>query len=133
MLAKLDRAFAALLVIVHAALGVWALIGFIELVLPDIAWHRLSNPLFSRRMLLLQWSLVAVAAAVFIGGYLSRWRHTPFAMLAIYSAMALTCAYQTFFVLTHPFRFSAMAIEYVEYAVISLFLFYSAHMRARFS
>ena len=37
------------------------------------------------------------------------------------------------FILTTPTRYRAMAIEYVEYAVILAFLFFSSHMRARFS
>lgn len=84
-------------------------------------------------MLLLQWSLISVAATVFIAGYLCRWRRTPVAMLAVYTAMALVCAYQTFFILTNASRFRAMAIEYLEYAVILMFLFFSRHMRFRFS
>jgi hypothetical protein len=55
------------------------------------------------------------------------------AMLCIYGAMALVCAYQTFFILTSATRFRAMAIEYIEYAVILMFLFFSSHMRLRFS
>jgi hypothetical protein len=64
-----------------------------------VPWARLSNPLFSRAMLLLQWTLIAAAAVTFIAGYLARWKRTPVAMLCIYGCMALTCAYQTFFIL----------------------------------
>jgi hypothetical protein len=130
---RLARVIAALLVVVHAGLGVWALVGFAELVFPQVPWSRVSNPLFSRSMLLLQWSLIGIAATVFIAGYLNRWKRTPVAMLVVYSAMALVCAYQTFLVLTAASRFRAMAIEYVEYAVILAFLFFSGHMRRRFS
>jgi hypothetical protein len=84
-------------------------------------------------MLVLQWTLVCVAATVFIAGYLGRWRHTPVAMLSTYGVMALVCAYQTFFILTSPTRFQAMALEYVAYTVILLFLFHSEHMRLRFA
>jgi hypothetical protein len=127
------RSLAALLVVVHAGLGAWAAVGFVELGFQHVPWPRVSNPLFSRPMLLLQWTLIATASAVFIAGYFRRWQHTPVAMLGIYGAMALTCAYQTFFVLTAPSRFRAMAIEYTEYALILAFLFFSSHMRARFS
>jgi hypothetical protein len=130
---SLARVIAGILLAVHAGLGAWALAGFLELALPDVPWKRLSNPLFSPAMLLLQWSLISVAATVFIAGYLSRWKHTPMAMLCIYGAMALTCAYQTFFILTSATRFRAMAIEYIEYAVILMFLFFSNPMRLHFS
>jgi hypothetical protein len=84
-------------------------------------------------MLALQWSLIALAALVFVAGYLGRWRRTPVAMSVIYGAMALVCAYQTLFILAHPSRFREMAIEYAEYAVILAFLFRSQHMRKRFA
>ena len=129
---SLARLMAWGLVAVHVGLGLWALVGFLELALPEVPWTRLSNPLFSRPMLLLQWSLITLAAMVFIGGYAWRWRHTPVAMSVVYGAMALVCAYQTFFVLTHPTRFRAMAIEYAEYSSILAFLFLSSHMRERF-
>jgi hypothetical protein len=126
------QALAWLLMAVHAGLGAWALVGFAELLLSEFPWARVSNPLFSRSMLLLQWTLIGTAAAVFIAGYLTRWKHTPPAMLLVYGAMAAVCAYQTFFILTSPSRFRAMAIEYLEYAVILAFLFFSTHMRLRF-
>jgi hypothetical protein len=130
---RLARGVAAALIVVHIGLGVWALVGFAELVFPEVPWRRVSNPLFSPSMLLLQWSLIGLAATVFVAGYLGRWQHTPVAMLVVYGAMALVCAYQTFFVLTSASRFRAMAIEYVEYMAILAFLFFSGHMRRRFS
>jgi hypothetical protein len=126
------RSIAGVLLVVHAGLGAWALVGFMELALPEVPWKQVSNPLFSRAMLLLQWSLISVAATGFIAGYLRRWKHTPVAMLLVYATMALVCAYQTFFILTSASRFRAMAIEYIEYAVILTFLFFSNHMRLRF-
>lgn len=78
------RIVLGILVLVHAGLGAWALVG-------------------------------------------------PRAMLCVYAAMAAVCAYQTFFILTHPSRFRAMAIEYLEYALILAFLFFSPRMRRHFS
>lgn len=119
--------------VAHAGLGLWAMVGFLELGLVEVPWQRVSNPLFSPAMLGLQWSLIALAAVVFIGGYSTRWPRTPVAMAYIYSAMAAVCAYQTFFILEHPGRFVAMAIEYFEYAVILVFLFGSRHARTHFA
>lgn len=132
MPASLSRLVAWFLILVHAALGVWALVGFAELLLPGVPWLPVSNPLFSERMLLLQWTLIAVAAAVYVVGYLRRWPAMPVALGCIYALMALVCAYQTFFILTSSTRFFAMAVEYLEYALILLFLFRSRHMRAHF-
>lgn len=133
MLARLARLFALFLVLVHAGLGAWAVIGLVELALSNVPWTRLSNPLFSSRMLLLQWALVLTAAATYIGGYVARWRRTPVALATVYAAMALTCAYQTFFILEHSSRFTAMVIEYVEYSVVLAFLLGSKTMRTHFN
>jgi hypothetical protein len=133
MPAAAARVLAWLLIAVHVGLGAWAVVGFAELFSSQVPWTPISNPLFSRSMLLLQWSLIGVAATTFIAGYLTRWKHTPVAMLLVYAAMAAVCACQTFFILTSPSRFRAMAIEYVEYAVILAFLFFSSHMRQRFA
>jgi hypothetical protein len=72
-----------------------------------------------------------MAACTFITGYLVRFRRLPEAMAVIYAAMAATCAHQTFFILTAPTRFRAMAIEYAEYAVILAFLFSSQWVQQR--
>jgi hypothetical protein len=132
MLAAVERVISGGLLLVHAALLLWAAVGFAELVWDDVPWRRLSNPVFSRAMLALQWSLIAAASITFIVGFVLRFRHTPAAMAVLYGAMAATCAYQTFFILTDPRRFRAMAIEYLEYALILAYLFLSKSMRAHF-
>lgn len=132
MPSMVPRLFGILLVAVHVGLGGWAVVGFAEMLFAEVPWTRLSNPLFGPGMLALQWSLILIAALTFVVGYLRRWRHLPVAMAAIYGAMALTCAWQTFFILEHATRFREMGIEYVEYAVILLFLFRSAYARERF-
>lgn len=128
----LGRVFAWLLILVHVGLAAWALVGFAEMAFAEVPWTRVSNPLFGPAMLTLQWSLILVAAVTFIAGYATRWRRTPVAMAVIYGAMALTCAGQTFFILEHDTRFREMGIEYAEYTIILLFLFFSAHARERF-
>lgn len=127
------RIFAGLLLVVHAGLVLWAMGGFLELGLAEVPWKRFSNPLFSPTMLALQWTLIALSGVTFIVGYSTRWSRTPVVMACIYAAMAAVCAYQTFFILEHAGRFVAMAIEYVEYTVILIFLFGSRHARAHFA
>jgi len=130
--ATLSRAFALTLLFVHVGLGMWAFVGYTELVVRDVVWEEISNPLFTTEMLLVQWTLVSLASVTFLGGYLRRWSWTRIAMLSIYGAMALTCAYQTFFILTSPMRYVAMTVEYIAYLAILIFLFRSQEMRARF-
>jgi hypothetical protein len=132
VLAALDRVVQGALLLVHAALLLWALVGFAELSFADVPWRRLSNPLFSRPLLALQWTLIAAASVTLLVGFALRFPYTPAAMAGWYGAMAVTCAYQTFFILTDPGRFRAMAIEYLEYATVLAYLFLSQSMRARF-
>jgi hypothetical protein len=131
--APLERGLAAALVVVHAGLLAWGLIGFAELTLPTVPWRRISNPLFSTPMLALQWSLAVLAGATYLAGFFLRWSPTPMVMTAIFTTMAVVCAYQNFFILTNPARFRAMALEYAAYALILVFLFSSKLMRARFT
>lgn len=123
------RPFVALLLAVHAFLGVWALVGFYEWFAASQPWPRVSNPLFPREILFMQWALTLGAAAIFLGGYARRWRHTPTAMAWTYGAMAAVCAVQTMTYMQSEFRFVAMGLEYVAYAVILLFLFRSRLFR----
>jgi hypothetical protein len=127
------RIIAWFLLVVHAGLGVWAITGSIELTGASVPWPSVTNPELPRWLLWLRWPLIGAAAIAFIGGYFARWRFTPWAMLAIYAGMAAMCAYETFFVLTNPSRYRAMALEYTEYAAILAFLFLSSHMQQRFS
>jgi membrane-associated HD superfamily phosphohydrolase len=122
-----------LLLVVHAGLGLWGVVGFVELANAKVLWPSVTNPELPRWLLWLRWPLSVTAAAVIIGGYFARWRPTPWGMLVIYSGMAAMCAYETFFLLTNPNRYRAMAFEYLEYAVILAFLFLSSHMQERFS
>jgi hypothetical protein len=126
------RTITWLLLFIHAGLGVWALAGFVELTHIEVPWPSVTHAELPHWLLLLRWPLIATAAAAFIGGYLFRWRLTPWAMLIIYGAMAAMCAYETFFLLTNESRFRAMAIEYAEYALILAFLFLSDPMQRRF-
>jgi hypothetical protein len=126
-----DRAIAVVLVVVHIGLLVWALVGFIEMVWANPPWPRVSNPLFSSLMLLLQWFLVAGAALTFLVGYVGRWPRLPAAMMAWYVVMGAVCAWQTFFILQHPSRFAQMALEYAEYLTIAIYLQLSPHIRGR--
>ncbi len=127
----LDRLIAALLVVVHAGLLAWAAAGFAELAFAVTPWPRLSNPLFSTGMLVLQWSVVAAAAATYLAGYVLSWPRLREAMAGWYAVMAAICAWQTFFILEHETRFLAMALEYAEYLAILAWLWLSPHAAAR--
>lgn len=118
----LARGFTYLLLGVHGFLGVWALVGFAEWFMVTTPWPEVSNELFPRPILFMQWALTLTAAAVFIGGYTVRWPRTPLVMACVYAAMAALCAIQTVTYMTSELRYLAMAAEYVAYTGIVVFL-----------
>lgn len=117
---------------VHALLIGIGVAGLFEWFVVDPPWTRFSNPELPRWMLLLQWLLMLGAGMLFVAGYLARWRWLPLAMAGTYAVMATVCAVQTFTMLTNDNRFTNMAIEYLEYTAILLFLFGAPEMRKRF-
>lgn len=119
----LTKSFVFLLLGVHGLLGVWALVGFAEWFMASTPWPRVSNALFPRDILFMQWTLTLAAALVFVGGYLLRWPYMPAALACVYAAMAALCALETFRYMTGDGRFVAMAAEYAAYAGILVFLF----------
>lgn len=122
-----------LLLGVHTLLVAIGAAGLVEWFVADPPWARFSNPELPRWMLLLQWLLMLGAGVVFIAGYLARRHWLPFAMAGLYAVMAAVCAVQTFTMLTNDNRFTNMAIEYLEYTAILLFLFGAPEMRWRFA
>ncbi|MCC7510552.1 MAG: hypothetical protein IT464_14415 [Planctomycetes bacterium] len=132
----MGRVLTTLIVIVllgvHALLVVIGVAGLMEWFVAQPPWPRFSNPELPRAMLALQWLLLIGAGAVFVAGYLARWRWLPFAMAASYLMLGAVCAVETFTMLTNEDRFTNMAIEYLEYTAILLFLFGAPEMRRRF-
>ncbi len=117
------------LIAIHVVLGLWAVVGFVEWFSVPVPWPRITNPLFPRSVLFLQWSLSLAAAVLFLAGYARRWSRTPSAMAIVYAAMALLCAVETFSYMEGALRFVAMAAEYVAYVCILVILFRSRYFR----
>lgn len=119
------RAIIYFLLAIHALLIIWALIGFVEWFSETTPWQRVSNPLFPRHIMFMQWTLTLAAGVIFIGGYVVKWRHTPVAMVGVYAGMATLCAVETFGYMKGDLRFVAMGLEYLAYTAILMFLFRS--------
>ncbi len=124
---------AAVLLAVHGILIVIGAGGLVELAVAQPPWTPYTNPELPGWMLLVQWLLMLAAGAVFIAGYAMRLRALPHLMAGIYAVMAAVCALQTFTMLSNADRFTNMAIEYAEYAVILVYLYVAPPMRARFA
>lgn len=120
---NLIKTIIVVLLAVHGFIAVWALVGFVEWFWAEPPWNRVSNTLFPRHILFLQWTLTLTAGTVFIIGYVLRWQYTPIAMACVYAAMASLCAVETFEYMESDFRFITMGLEYLAYTGILFFLF----------
>lgn len=128
----LPKLVVAGLVVLHAGLLVWALMGFAEWFRLDVPWPSVANPLFPHGVLLAHWTSVLLTASLFLGGIALRWPATPTAVACGYAAMATVCLIETTTYLVHDARWLAMGLEYAAYIGIGLFLFRSAWAQAHF-
>lgn len=113
------------LLIIHLLLGVWAIGGFLEMMLDSVIWQAFTNPAFPELLLFFHWSSVLFASIVFSYGYLTHYAGTPFLMVIAYSLMALVCMIETLGHMTNSTKYLAMAAEYTSYILI-LFLLYKS-------
>lgn len=112
----------ALLLLVHAALGLWAALGLAEFALPALLRIGLQNPLFPAWLQLLHWAAIGAGAAAFFACWFLIPHRLAAGMAAAYGLMALVCAIQTTGYLAHPSRYRDMVLEYVVYLAILGFL-----------
>ncbi|MBX3508084.1 MAG: hypothetical protein KF714_04810 [Parvibaculum sp.] len=129
---SLGRMVLAGLVLLHAGLLVWALMGLAEWIAGEVPWPAVANPLFPRPMLLFHWLSVIAASTAFLAGLTLRWRGTPIAVALGYAAMGLVCLIETMHYLVHDTRWLAMAAEYTAYLAIGSWLFLSETARSTF-
>lgn len=133
-MSHIAKSFPYLLVILHAGLFSWGLLGLIEYFVPAVSLG-LQNSGFPAGTQFLHFAAILTTGGIFVGGYFGRWRHTPFAIVVMYTVLATLC-----FVETVDFdafgggatRFIFMAFEYVLYVAFSIYLWRSTTMRARF-
>lgn len=119
----LDRLLPPFLVGLHAVLLGWAAVGLVEWLASDVPWPAVANELFPRWLLLPHWLAVLGASAVFLVGYVRRWPGTPLLLIPAYGFMAVVCAVETLYFLTHPLRHVAMMLEFAAYVLIPVALY----------
>lgn len=124
------RIFMGLLLVVHAGLALWGVLGVLDRL--GVTLVPLQNALFSVTVQWAHWAAILTGGFVFLTGYLTRWRWTPLAMTGAYLFMGGMCVIETFGFLTHSTRFIDMMLEFVTYFVILTFLFRSGLARERF-
>lgn len=128
------RLFPFVLLLISAILAVWGVAGLIEYAAPSLGLG-LQNANFPPGLQFIHFAAILATGAIFIGGYVTRWRATPFATITMYAVLATLCFVETIdfdAFGTGPSRFIPMGIEYVAYISLSAYLLRSSAMRRRF-
>lgn len=130
----MTRNFIYVLVAVKGMLVVWGVLGFAEYFSPSVAFG-LQDTNFPRGVQFLHWLLVLLTGAIFIVGFLLRWKQTPYVTITMYATLATLCFVET--VDFNAFgggskRFFIMSAEYVLYIALSTYLIRSKLIKERF-
>lgn len=123
------------LLAISSVLAVWGALGLIEYFAPSVSLG-LQDPKFPAGLQFLHFASILATGVIFVGGYLTRWRFTPFAMILMYAVLATLCFIETIDFEAFgggPARFIPMTVEYAAYVGLSAYLLRSVTMRRRFS
>lgn len=134
-MSRVATIFSQVLVIIHAILTGWGVLGLVEYFFPNVSLG-LQDANFPAGTQFLHFAAILVTGVIFLGGYFARWSKTPFATMTMYAVLATICFIETVDCGAFgggPTRFVPMGIEYVTYVGISIFLLRSQTMRQRFS
>ncbi|MEL7370192.1 MAG: hypothetical protein AAFN74_14835 [Myxococcota bacterium] len=134
VLSPIASRFPWVLVLVSVILAGWGVLGLVEYFMPVVALG-LQNSRFPDGLQFIHFAALLATGLVFVGGYFSRWRHTPWATVTMYLVLATLCFVETVDFQAFgpgPARFVPMAIEYVMYVLLSTYLLRSAVLRRHF-
>lgn len=132
---QVAKYFPYLLVVFKIVLVAWGLLGLFEYFVPAVSLG-LQDANFPAGTQLLHFAAILATGAIFLGGYVGRWRHTPFATVVMYAVLATLCFIETVDFGAWgggPTRFIWIGVEYVMYVAFSAYLLRSATMRQRFA
>ena len=124
-----------LLVLISAVLIGWGALGLLEYFFPAVALG-LQNAKFPAGLQFLHFASILATGVIFVGGYVTRWRHTPFVTVVMYAVLATICFIETVDFQAFgggPTRFIPMVAEYIAYIGLSTYLLGSSAMRHHFS
>lgn len=127
------KIYMALLLLMSAGMLVWGLAGFFEYFTGIKPFIKLQNDAYPGGVQFVHWLLITLSGSIFLGGYITRWKWTPFAMITIFSNLAVLCTIETFDFMSAQWSFSSYFTEIVLYLVHATFLLQSAISKARFN
>ena len=129
---QVSMVFSYLILLAAVVMFIWGSLGFLEYFTGITPLVQLQNPTFPRSTQFIHWLLIFSSGGIYLIGYFTRWKHTPFTMAVIYAMLATLCAVETFDFMTNPGRYGSFIRECIGYVGISIYLFRSQRMRTHF-
>lgn len=121
-----------LLLIWSIVMFIWGLAGFFEYFSGIKPLIGLQNKAYPSGVQFIHWFLISLTGFTFLSGYLTHWDLTPFAMLVLFSNLAILCTIETFDYISDQWSLKAYITELIFYIVTSLFLLNSTVSKLHF-
>ncbi len=121
-----------LLLLSSIGMLVWGLAGFFEYFTGIVPFIELQNAAYPSGVQFVHWFLITITGGVFLFGYIYRWKWTPFAMVLLFSNLAVLCTIQTIDFMSEQWSYSSYFTEIILYGVHSIFLLFSSISQSRF-
>lgn len=128
-----SKIYLVLLVIYSVIMLIWGLAGFFEYFSGIKPLIKLQNSAYPSGVQFVHWLLISLSGGVFLVGYLMHWNLTPYAMILLFSNLAVLCTIETFDFMSDQWSLKAYITELIFYVGSSLFLIYSEVSKAHFS
>ncbi|MFH6604873.1 hypothetical protein ACEZ3G_15415 [Maribacter algicola] len=128
-----SKAFMVVLLIWTMAMLVWGLGGFFEYFTGIEPFIHLQNSAYPRAVQFVHWFLITLTGGMFVFGYFSKWKWTPFVMVLLFSNLAVLCTIETFDFMYEQWSYSAYGTEMVSYVLLSMFLLFSPLSKSHFN
>ena len=117
-----SKVYFTLLIIWSLVMLIWGLAGFFEYFTGIKPIIELQNKAYPKGVQFGHWLLISLAGFIFLMGYLNHWQFTPFAMLVIFSNLAILCTIETFDFMSEQWSLKAYFTELIFYLATSIFL-----------
>ena len=124
--------FSCVILLAAVVMFGWGALGMVEYLFQFAPLMPLQNANFPAGTQLIHWILITSSGGVYLAGYATRWRHTPFAMAILFAMLTTLCAVETFDFMTRPDRYAAFTREMIYYILIVVYLHRSKRMRSHF-
>ena len=122
------------LVLISTGLLCWGFLGLLEYFIPSISLG-LQNGEFPAGLQFLHFFAILITGVIFVFGYFTHWRHTPYATISMYMVLATLCFIETIDFGAFGGGTTAlliMTLEFTLYLVLSVYLLRSPTIHHRF-